>query len=106
MPDERETFNNSAQLNEHGLPTDFDVAEYIEDLESLPMTEEQKAELLRTLWDIMSAFARWGFGVDSVIPLLAQNSLESGRDQLQEAIPTHEFNVAAEEITAEKDGPT
>lgn len=60
------------------------------------MTEAQKVEFLRTLWDIMSTFVRLGFGVESVLPTIFHKALESSADGLEESVPTHEFNVAAD----------
>lgn len=44
----------------------FDAAKYLPEIEDIRMSEAQKVELLQTLWDLTAAFARWGFGVDSV----------------------------------------
>ena len=82
----------------------FDAEKYMEHVDDFDMTDAQKAEFLRTLWDIMTAFVDLGFGVDSVIPILAQRASENAADALQETIPTHEFNVAADEDPAGKAG--
>lgn len=89
-------FNQSSQPNTLGTPQ-FDAAEYMEHVDGLELTEEQKVEFLRTLWTIMSAFVELGFSVDSVIPMLAKNASENEADALQKDIPTHEFNVAADD---------
>jgi hypothetical protein len=89
-------FNHSSQPNTLGVPQ-FDAAEYMEHVDDLDLTEEQKVEFLRTLWAIMSAFVELGFDVDSVIPMLTNSASEKGADALQKEIPTHEFNVAADD---------
>lgn len=77
----------------------FDADKYLEHVEDFEMTEAQKAEFLRTLWDIMSTFVRLGFGVESVLPTVFQRALENPVDGLEENVPTHEFNVAADKGT-------
>ncbi len=44
----------------------FDHAKYLAQVEDIEMSEEQKIEVLRTLWEIMASFVNLGFGVDSV----------------------------------------
>lgn len=44
----------------------LDTDKYREYVDDLDLSEEQKVELLRTLWWIMAAFVDLGFGVDSV----------------------------------------
>jgi hypothetical protein len=48
----------------------FDAGKYREHVDDLDLTEEQKAELLKTLWWIMATFVDLGFRVDSVQYLL------------------------------------
>lgn len=74
----------------------FDASKYLAHVEDFEMTEAQKIEFLRALWDIMSTFVRLGFGVESVLPSIFQKALETPADGLEQSIPTHEFNVAAE----------
>lgn len=89
-------FGESSQPETLGaLP--FEAADYMEYVDDLELTEAQKVEFLRTLWTIMSAFVELGFGVDSVMPMLAQKASETSTDALQTEIPTHEFNVAADD---------
>jgi homoserine acetyltransferase len=80
----------------------FDAEKYLVHVDDMEMTDAQKMEFLRTLWTIMSAFVDLGFGVDSVMPILAQRALENGCGTVKENIPTHEFNVAADEDPAGK----
>ncbi len=81
----------------------FDADKYLEHVEDFQMTEAQKVEFLRTLWDIMSTFVRLGFGVESVLPTIFQKALESSADGLEGNVPTHEFNVTAEVEGEEKE---
>jgi hypothetical protein len=93
-------FDQSPQSEALGvLP--FEAAEYMEYVDDLELSEAQKVEFLRTLWSIMSAFVELGFGVDSVIPMLAQKASESGAYALQKDIPKHEFNAAADDAPEE-----
>jgi hypothetical protein len=43
-----------------------DLREYLPYLGDMHLSEDQKIELLQTLWSILSAFVDQGFGVDSV----------------------------------------
>ena len=83
-------------------PLQFDAAKYLDYVEDPHLTEAQKIEFLQTLWTIMASFVDLGFGVDSVMPILEGRALESGQDALQETIPTHEFNVAADDAADEE----
>lgn len=49
----------------------------------------------------MAGFVDLGFGVDSVMPILEAKALASEEDALQEPIPTHEFNIAADDVSDE-----
>jgi hypothetical protein len=65
----------------------LDISRYREHLGSLELPEDQEAELLRTLWEIMAAFVDLGFNVDSVqylIPALSEISLASPQDALED----------------------
>lgn len=85
----------------------LDVQKYREHVDDLDLTEEQKVELLRTLWWIMSAFVDLGFSADSVqhvLPAFAQLTSEIRADEVREG---HEdcgtrFNEAAQD----RDGET
>jgi hypothetical protein len=89
-------FANNSQPETLGM-LPFEAAEYLEYVDDLELTEAQKVEFLRTLWTIMSAFVELGFGVDSVIPMLAQKASESDELAVQETVPKHEFNVAVDD---------
>ena len=72
----------------------FEADRYMEFVGDCEMTDAQKTEFLRVLWDIMATFVRLGFDVDSVLPQFKEAS-EIAPDTLEESIPTHAFNVAA-----------
>ncbi len=61
----------------------FDPKRYADEIADLDLTEDQAAEYLGTIWEIMKAFVDLGFGVDSihhVLPELAAiPSDESGK---------------------------
>ena len=50
----------------------FDPADYRDDLAKLDISEEEAAEMLAVLWDIMRAFVDLGWGVDSVSKILPE----------------------------------
>ena len=79
----------------------FDAEKYLEHVEDFEMTEAQKAEFLRVLWDIMATFVRLGFDVDSVLPHFKEAS-ENAPDAVEQITPTHEFNVAGDDGTNEE----
>lgn len=62
------------RIDENPPPTDagfcaapvLDVDDYLDDLDDQDLSEEQKIELLETLWNIMAAFVDIGWGVDNV----------------------------------------
>lgn len=57
---------NQACVVPQACAAKFDPGEYMEYVEDFELSEEQKIELLKTLWEITAAFARWGYGIDSV----------------------------------------
>lgn len=101
MDKELQTFNDAGQPRPIGLLT-FDAAEYLQYLEDMPLTEAQKVEFLQTLWTIMAAFVNYGWGVDSVIPLLALKASEDAEATVEEVYPTPNFNIAADEAAEEE----
>ncbi|MCI2808926.1 hypothetical protein [Eoetvoesiella caeni] len=80
----------------------FDADKYLEHIEDCDLTEPQKAEFLHTLWNIMATFVRLGFDVEYTLPILFQKASENGGNALEQAIPTHEFNISADD-TVEDD---
>jgi hypothetical protein len=99
---EKDLLNSAPDIPEGFCPSEFNPDEYMHYIEDLPLTDRERAEFLLNLWHIMAAFVRWGFGVDSVIPLLAKKSSEFDAGDVEQNIPTHEFNVAALEDAAKK----
>jgi len=55
-------------------PPAFDMDKYMKMADEFDMSEDEKRELLTTLWDIMSRFVELGFGLDSVSILEAQKA--------------------------------
>jgi hypothetical protein len=79
------------------------VDEYREYLDEFEITEDQKIELLQTLWWIAVTFADIGWGVDSVqkcIPSLSEFSSAAESDALEGIDTKNEFNGA---VSARKD---
>jgi hypothetical protein len=69
----------------------LDLSRYSSELAELDLTEEQEAELLKTLYFIMATFVDLGFGVDSVtraLPALADFSSSADSDALEEKVGT------------------
>ena len=63
------------------LSLDFDPVKYRYHIDDQNLTEEQAAELLGALWEIMKAFVDLGFGVNSIhnfIPALGSNTPDTG----------------------------
>lgn len=81
----------------------FEADRYREFVEDCELTEAQKEAFLRTLWDIMSTFVRWGFDVESTLPVLFERASESPPDALEQITPTHEFNVAVDDGASSKE---
>jgi hypothetical protein len=76
------TLTNAGELNAScaGALT-FDATRYYKYVEDFDLTEEQKVELLKTLFSIMSAFVEIGFGVDSVQRLFPALGASAAGDQ-------------------------
>lgn len=73
------------------------VDEYREYLDEFELTEEQKLELLQTLWWIMVSFVDIGFGIDSVqrcLPALEEMTLASEENELEQSVHTQNVNGA------------
>lgn len=76
----------------------LDIKKYQSHVEDFDLTEEQKIELLQTLWTIMETFVDIGFGVDAVQLLFhynETNSKKSVSDDVGEITPTSHFNCIA-----------
>ncbi|MGR9088247.1 MAG: hypothetical protein ACU841_14415 [Gammaproteobacteria bacterium] len=76
----------------------LDVNKYQSHVEDFDLTEEQKLELLETLWSIMTAFVDLGFGADAVQYIFRDtgpNSLNSDGDEGKDTTPSTRFNRIA-----------
>ncbi|MEW8072638.1 MAG: hypothetical protein AB2826_19655 [Candidatus Thiodiazotropha sp.] len=84
----------SAQDQPAMAPPQCDLEKYREHVKDFDLSEEEQAELLKTLWSIMAAFVDMGFGVDSI-------QLLSSLDQQQESpqIPAQEGQMNPKGIT-------
>ena len=84
-------------------PLKFAAEEYRHHLSDLDLSEDQKDELLKTLWHIMSTFVDIGWGVDTVqmfLPELFEESSQSSlADDSQDALDSGEANNNAEIAT-------
>src|SRR5262245_61697551 len=63
-----------------------DYGEYLPELADYDLSESQKIEYLRTLWQIMCGFVDLGWGVDAVnlaLPGLAKISLETRENEVE-----------------------
>lgn len=88
---------DSASTTPYALP--FQAERYLEYVDNFDMTEAQKTEFLKILWNLMATFVRMGFGVESVLPSIFEKASALAGDGLEQIIPTHEFNVVAEHET-------
>lgn len=96
-------FQRSADEAYSHLPP-FDPAEYQEYVEEFDLTDDQKNELLATLWHIMASFVDLGFGVSSlhhVLPALAQISSNCESHEIEENNTTENFKDAAGTMSLE-----
>jgi hypothetical protein len=76
----------------------LDVNKYRSHVEDFDLTEEQKIELLETLWSIMTAFVDLGFGVDAVQYIFRDtgpHSLNSEEGEGEDKKPSSRFNRIA-----------
>ncbi|MCI0667485.1 MAG: hypothetical protein L0Y43_05470 [Methylococcaceae bacterium] len=86
----------------------MDVKKYARHVEGFDLTQEQKVELLETLWSILTAFVDLGFGADSVQCLFRDvrpNSLHSGGDPVEDNGPSNDFNQAALKARGKEESP-
>lgn len=57
---------NSAQSKPRVSPPKCDVDKYLEYLKDFDLSDEERVELLNSIWQIMATFVDLGFGVDSI----------------------------------------
>jgi len=67
-----------------GTPIKFAAEDYRQHLSELDLSEDQKDELLKTLWHIMSTFVDIGWGVDTVQMFLPELFDQSSQSSLAE----------------------
>jgi hypothetical protein len=82
---DKDTINPNEQCcDAHALPAieppQCDIEKYGEYIKNFELSEQEKAELLKTLWMMMAAFVDLGIGVDSIRFL-------SSSPQKQQSIP-------------------
>ena len=65
-------------------PLEFNAEDYTQYLGDNDLSDEQKAELLQTLWNIMNAFVDIGWGVDSVQWFLPELFEDAGKNTIRE----------------------
>lgn len=102
MTDKNLPISSEASQPDAISPLAFDPEKYLDYIDDPYLTDAQKTVFLQTLWTIMSSFVDLGFGVDSVMPILELKTLEAGEDAPEDAIPTHEFNIAADDTLDEE----
>ncbi len=71
----------------NALVLKLDIEKYIDQFSEFDLTEEQKVDVLKALWQIMSRFVEMGFGLDSVSLACEQKGKTTGleRDILLES---------------------
>ena len=105
MTDPEDQFTE--QKGAYPAPLNLNVEKYRSRVEKFDITEQQKGELLQTLWDIMRRLAEIGYGIDSVdrcIPALKEISSELARDALEQTENMATFNGAALDQPQGKEG--
>ena len=79
-------------------PLSFDADKYRSHLAGIDITEEEAAELLRTLWKLMSSFVDLGLDVRSmpkIFPVLAEDPSGKAADTLEVEELARAFNEAS-----------
>lgn len=93
---DKDTINPNEQCcDAHALPVieppQCDIEKYGEYIKNFELSEQEKAELLKTLWMMMAAFVDLGIGVDSIRFL-------SSSPQKQQSIPAQDVDMQGELI--------
>ncbi len=60
----------------------FDPSDYIDELDDLSLTKEQKLELLHSLWHVVGTFVDIGFGMDSAQFIAIDRKESDSRDSV------------------------
>ncbi len=103
--DTKQHKENAAHNRKSTAPLSLDLDEYRGDLAEFDMSDEQKDEMLRTLWNIMSAFVDLGWGLDTVQLFSESRSNRFDRDSTSEVKPeaiAHEFQRAVKPANDER----
>jgi len=74
-------------------PPQCDIEKYSEYIKNFELSEQEKSELLKTLWMMMAAFVDLGIGVDSIQFLTSS-------PEKQQSIPAQEVATQSELIEA------
>ena len=79
------------------LPLRLDLDKYLPTLDDVDLTEDQKAEILQALWNIMRTMAEIGWGVShlQLFSEAAQEKLARDSDKLLQQTDPLSFNQAA-----------
>lgn len=72
-------------------PPQCDIEKYSEYIKDFELSEQEKAELLKTIWMMMATFVDLGIGVDSIRFL-------SSSPQKQQSIPAQDVDAQGELI--------
>ena len=72
-----ETISKLGHISD-GLPN-FDPKAYLSYLDGFEISEEQKTEILKSLWNIMATFAQISFGMDSAQLVAPPLKTDGGR---------------------------
>lgn len=84
----------------------LDVKKYEAQMEEFDFTDEQRVEILQTLWTMMATFVDLGFGTEPVQHFLGQwvsESLQSPDDRIKDKSPSSRFNEVALENPAQEE---
>jgi hypothetical protein len=84
-----------AGLSISSAPYDLDPARYLGEIADFDMSDEQKVELLQTLWSIMRSFVELGFKGDACELIFRGCAKHLAEDSPSEMIEDH--NSANEE---------
>jgi hypothetical protein len=90
-----EATDGMAGLSISSTPYDLDPARYLGEIADFDMSDEQKTELLQTLWSIMRSFVELGFKGDACELIFGDRAKHLAKDSSGEMIKDH--NPAIEE---------
>jgi hypothetical protein len=78
-----------AGISISSTPYDLDPARYLGEIADFDMSEEQKVELLQTLWSIMRSFVEMGFKGDACELIFGDRAKHLAEDSPSEMIGDH-----------------